>query len=714
MSLHQNDTFTAWEAFDETLKDFIGNAGILTDFAELIGASMKVFSAIPLQSWAVLYLVDEHNKQKNPIAMIPDGDYDEAKDFYRQLVESNMHDALCQKDIPAIDKLPSSFATLKHVLGIPLLGNTETMGVIIVCFGDQIPTLSNERADLLRLTALILTMRMENMTLKRSVLSLEKLLDQRVAARTLELQKFKTEYKTIIDCVYSGIVLIATDTRLVEYSNPAADRMLNILPNTLVGKNADVYFEDIEDDITAMNYLSLLYYDREKCVRAADGQEIPVIQAAAAVVFDKRALLLLTFFDISERKAIEQRLEKINDELEEKVNRRTEELEEIIAKLAQEIEARERSEFALEEQERMMAIIFDIINIGLCLIDSKGIILRVNNAYCALFACRKDAIVGKPLDYVLWPEQRAVTRRQFNEFMTMGETEKTQEISLINHAGDELEIRISSTIMFNNSGEKISVHALVDITELHQAQHNTLIALDKERQLNELKTNFVAMVSHEFRTPVTTILSYTQLLRNYRHRWSEEQQDRYFQNIETGVQRLTELLNEVLTLGDAEHGFLTISPESVDLQSFCREVIEEVEITMQDGMKRIRTAFFCQNSMVVIDPKIMRRILGNLLSNALKYSPETTTVLFSTLCTPTLLMFTISDEGIGIPQEHLPKIFEPFSRASNIGTISGTGLGMAIVKKAVEQIGGSIDVSSVIDKGTIVTISFPVQQSITA
>lgn len=701
----------SWDAFDTALGEFMGDVASPPNLADIIDTGMKAFATIPFQYMTALYITDEYKRPFRLIAARPDSEFAAAETLFQRLTDDGVTAIALRQASPAIYELKSENEEPSAVLCIPLVAGLSASGIIIVYFGQVPPPISPERLMLLQSAGLALVLRIENVTLQRQAATLESLVDQRVAIRTMKLQKIKTEYEAIIDCVHSGIVLVAPDTDIIEYANPAAAEMLGCLPDPLVGKNADLFFEDLDQDIQALNYLSMLYYDREKNIYTADGRIIPVLQSAATVIFDQRTLLLLTFFDISERKEAVRRLEKINEELEDNVSRRTEELQEIIAKLAHEIEARERSEFALEEHERLFGVIFDIINIGLCLIDSDGIFLRVNDAYCNMFSCKREEIIGQPVEYIISDEQQQTVRELYNDFMASDKTESTRELSVSDRTGNALDIRVSTSVLFMNNGKKISAHAIIDLTEIRQAQHKTQIALEKERQINDLKTNFVAMVSHEFRTPLTTILSYSQLLRNYSDHWAKEQQDRYFNNIEIGVKQLTGLLEDVLLLGKAEHELQTINLQSVNLREFCMQAAEEAEIAFAEGDKRIRTVFSCSSEQTLIDPKATRRILANILSNALKYSPPNTFVQFSVECSHDTLVFTIVDEGIGIPPDYMSKIFEPFSRADNAVSINGTGLGMAIVKNAVEITGGKIDVFSIVNKGTTITISFPIQQT---
>lgn len=704
----ENESLEDWASFDAAFGIFSDVVSARPDVPAIIAEGMEMFAAIPEQQLAALYLEDDQDHTFYPAASSPQQNHEEALQLLQHLISNDLLAGALREKKPKLLVLTEEFRNFEGIVSVPLVSPSGILGVLLLCYPDIARTPTPVRMETLRHTALFFALRFENTTLRHSVESLEGILEQRVAARTTELHKLKTEYESIIDCVHSGIVLINPTSHIIEYANPAASRLLESVATPLVGRNAEAFFEGLDEDIAAMNYLSLLYYDKEKRLRKESGSSIPVLQSAATIIFDKKTLLLLTFFDISERKAIETRLERINEELEDNVSRRTEELQEIIAKFAHEIEMRERTESALEEQERLFSVIFDVVSIGLCVTDTEGMFSRVNNAYCSMYGYSKEELIGQPIEKVIEPQNQHAIRQMYDNFMAGNEKDSAMELMIVSRNGAHLSVHLSSTVIYRNDGKKYLVSALVDITEHRQAQQNTMIALERERQLHEIKTNFVQMVSHEFRTPLTTVLSYTQLLKNYRQHWSEEQQDKYFNNIEMGVKQLTSLLEDVLLLGEAEHGHPVVMSELVNIRTLCTDVVKQAEIAFSDSAKRIQTEFQCNDLNIVIDPKVTRRILANLLSNALKYSQIDTPVIFTVECSETHLTFIIADNGIGIPEEYLPKVFEPFSRAPNTGMISGTGLGMAIVRNAIEMLRGTINIESVVNKGTTVTIVLPI------
>ncbi|OUL27977.1 hypothetical protein BV378_09600 [Nostoc sp. RF31YmG] len=250
-----------------------------------------------------------------------------------------------------------------------------------------------------------------------------------------------------------------------------------------------------------------------------------------------------------------------------------------------------------------------------------------------------------------------------------------------------------------------------DITEHKQLEQELIIALEKEKELNDLKSRFISMTSHEFRTPLSTILSSAELLEHYQHKWTEEKQLIHLRRIQTAVNRMTEMLNDVLFISKAEAGILDYKPTSFDLVEYCCRLVEEVELDINH--QRL-ISFSSQREVMpcFMDEKLLGHILSNLLSNAIKYSPSDSNVELTLTCHYDQAIFEIQDQGIGIPAEDLPHLFESFHRASNVGNILGTGLGLAIVKKCVHIHQGEISVFTILGVGTKFTVTLPLNNQI--
>ena len=245
-----------------------------------------------------------------------------------------------------------------------------------------------------------------------------------------------------------------------------------------------------------------------------------------------------------------------------------------------------------------------------------------------------------------------------------------------------------------------------EITERQRLEEELRNALMKEKELSDLKSNIISVVSHEYRTPLATILSSTELLENYSHKWDQEKRQRHFKRIEYSVHHLTQLVNDVLIISKAEAGKLDFNPVPLELVEFCYQLVEELQLT---ASTQHNISFLCQTSSIkaCLDEKLLRRFLTNLLSNAIKYSPNGGDVQLELECKADVAIFRIRDQGIGIPLKDQNQLFEAFYRSSNVGTISGTGLGLAIVKKCIDIHNGQIVVESEVGTGTTFIITIP-------
>lgn len=243
--------------------------------------------------------------------------------------------------------------------------------------------------------------------------------------------------------------------------------------------------------------------------------------------------------------------------------------------------------------------------------------------------------------------------------------------------------------------------------ELQQAKADALRALAQEKELNRLKSEFVSMISHDFRTPLTSIQGFAGLLRHNSEVSSKlpyEMQRRYFDKIDTAVEQMIALLDEVLLIGSIEAGKTQYQPTLLNLEEFCRDLSEMVQVNTGNRQQICFTSTGnCTQAKV--DQTLLQQLLTNLLSNAIKYSPDEQKVQFDLHCQADQITFRVQDQGIGIPLENQPHLFEPFYRCSNVGRIKGTGLGLAVVKKCVDAHQGKILVESEEGKGTTITVT---------
>ncbi|HCF30275.1 MAG TPA: hypothetical protein DEV81_24445 [Cyanobacteria bacterium UBA11049] len=336
-------------------------------------------------------------------------------------------------------------------------------------------------------------------------------------------------------------------------------------------------------------------------------------------------------------------------------------------------------------------------------INREGIFVNFKAAKNNNLLMLKSEFLGKHLDEVLPQEVAQLTMNSVEQALQTGEVQ-IFECQLMADNLLDYEIRIAV------SAENEVMAIVRDITERKQVEADIRTALEKEKELSELKSRFISMASHEFRTPLATILSSAELIEHYSHKWNEEKKLSHLQRIQTSVKHMTGLLNDVLLIGKAEEGKLECKPTPIDILHFCRDLVEDIELTTSSHTIAFHPQ--CQTTTACIDEKLLRHILSNLLSNAIKYSPAGGTVNFDLICKQEEVVFRVQDRGIGIPVADQAQLFNSFHRASNVGTISGTGLGLAIVKKSVDLHKGKIAVQSELRVGTTFTVTIPLHQQV--
>ena len=281
---------------------------------------------------------------------------------------------------------------------------------------------------------------------------------------------------------------------------------------------------------------------------------------------------------------------------------------------------------------------------------------------------------------------------------------KNAENSLL-RINEELDLKVQE----KTEELQLLVHKLKsEIAERYRAEIEIRKMLEKEQELNELKSRFVSMVSHEFRTPLTIISSSAQILHRYIDRLTFENKTENLLRILKTVDYMKDLLENVLFIGKTDSQAVAFSPKVVDLVQLTKSIVDEYTMTM-DFKREISSEFSVKNNMVSIDENLLRHIMINLLSNAVKYSPDDTVVNFSVEQTETETAFIVTDHGIGIPEDEQEQIFDVFHRARNVGTVSGTGLGMAIVMRSVDMHGGRIELCSKVGVGSTFKVFLPIR-----
>jgi PAS domain S-box-containing protein len=286
---------------------------------------------------------------------------------------------------------------------------------------------------------------------------------------------------------------------------------------------------------------------------------------------------------------------------------------------------------------------------------------------------------------------------------------KRSEEQLLVYAAElekKVQVRTEALNLLVEDLEKANQFLQEQIAERKKAEDETKKALDRERELNELKTKFVSIASHEFRTPLSTVMSSASLVSQYNERGLHDKIDKHIQRIKSSVNHLTAILNDFLSLGKLEEGRIEVVKELVNVHDFFQEIEEEMRPLLKEG-QRINLSCSLAQKTIPIDKRVFRNILFNLISNASKYSAQGKTIHITCTELNGNLVVEIHDEGIGIPENELKHLFERFFRASNVSNIQGTGLGLNIVKRYVDLLNGTVTFTSQEGKGSTFTVTLP-------
>jgi PAS domain S-box-containing protein len=337
-------------------------------------------------------------------------------------------------------------------------------------------------------------------------------------------------------------------------------------------------------------------------------------------------------------------------------------------------------------------------------------ILYVNAAFTRMLGYRFEEVVGQTPRFLQGPKTNGKVLQEIRLALKQG---KPTIVELINYHkdGSEVWIELSLFPVLDPTGASVYWVGLQrDITQRKQTEAELQKALEKERELSDLKSTFVMTVSHEFRTPLSTILSSADMLEFYSGDCSIEKQLGHIERIQTAALTMKAMLNDILVLEQTEAGRVQFEPAQLNIRSFCTDLLEEMRLNDQN---RHRLVFeqhpLRRDIMGQMDGRLLRQIFTNLLSNALKYSPKGSEIHFRLQVEANLARFEIQDHGIGIPDADQARLFEAFHRGKNVGMISGNGLGLAIVKQSVEMHQGTIEVKSQEHHGTTVRVILPLQ-----
>lgn len=352
--------------------------------------------------------------------------------------------------------------------------------------------------------------------------------------------------------------------------------------------------------------------------------------------------------------------------------------------------------------ERVIAILNNSSD-AIVFARQDGQIRQVNFAFEKQFYYRDDAAFGMPLQQLVAADHHN-TMQACLEKTVNSKKDTFLEVTAQRADGTTFPAEIGLGVIYeaNTVGVVCNIR---DITTHKQAEQALTAALENEKELNELKTRFISMVSHEFRTPLTTIQLSANTLQQYMDHLDAAKREMRFQNIHNQINHMVTLLDDVLVIGRAESGRLDYRPEQLDIVMFCQTIVEDFK-NASPGVDLI-FEHEADIGSIEADPTLLRYILTNLLSNAVKYSRGQGVVALRLRYDNGFLVMEVEDNGIGIPKRDQAKLFQPFHRASNVNGIEGTGLGLLVTHHAVDAHSGKLAFQSEVGVGTTFSVHLP-------
>ncbi len=370
---------------------------------------------------------------------------------------------------------------------------------------------------------------------------------------------------------------------------------------------------------------------------------------------------------------------------------------------------------------------------GLVVVDRNGSICLRNDRLNSLFGYEEDQLIGEPIETLIplpLRKKHVGQREQYHTDPAQRPMGLGLDLMGQRKDGSTFPVEVSLNY-FQLQGEQYVMGLVTDISlrrlaedelqkanteledrverrtqELRAAEANVRHALEVEKELNALKSRFVSMASHEFRTPLSTIMSSTDLIARYNEGPQHDKIEKHVLRIRTKVRELTSMLNDFLSLEKLEQGSVNVVPTEVDIVHLSIELLEELRVLAKPGQE-IGSDHSGSERMVFHDRGMLTNVISNLLVNAIKYSPENSPIMLNTRIDAGKFTIAVQDQGIGIPIEDQQHLFQRFFRASNAFTVQGTGLGLSIVRRYLDLMGGTIGFNSTPGKGTTFTIELP-------
>lgn len=499
-------------------------------------------------------------------------------------------------------------------------------------------------------------------------------------------------YKILFDSIGEGLLIVNTDGKVVM-ANPRCCEMFLCNEKDIIGTQVEEFIPfnlrekhvQYRKDYHASPRKRQMGINMNLQAVKKDGSLFHVEVSLNHFTTKKGMYIVAVLTDVSERVRQQKEIKELNANLEKKVEQRTKEV--------------------IESQKLYSIIAKNFPNGTISVFDKDLKYLFVEGLELQELNLNKDLLIGTSYLDKIQQEVRPQVEKELEEVFK-GKTKSFE----LDHQSQVYRI---NAVPLTAEGGKIDKILLVEenITTQKLIEKNREDALQKERQLNEMKSRFVSMASHEFRTPLSTVLSSVSLIEKYIEKDDLEKTTKHTSRIKSAVAGLTEILNDFLSVDKLESNKSVVEAVDFNFADFAKEIIEEMTTICKPGQEIIINLPKDSDWNIHSDPRILKNVLYNLISNAIKYSPEGQQIIFNGIIEDNMLKFEVIDRGIGIPTEDQKELFGRFFRAKNVTNIKGTGLGLNIVKKYVEMLGGEIDFKSELNEGTTFFVNLPTNHS---
>ncbi|HUZ59421.1 MAG TPA: PAS domain S-box protein [Hanamia sp.] len=538
---------------------------------------------------------------------------------------------------------------------------------------------------------------------------------------TASLMKEKQRFGALMDYASIGVIILNREFRIVLMNNSTL-HLFGYKKKELLGTNIEALIPSSSQEkykLHLANYFAdpenlSTDFRMELCAVTKEGTEFPAEVSIGKFRNASENFAILFINDITIRKKGEDEIRNLNVQLELKVKERTDELDITIARLEEQIMETEKAKAELEKVMQYQKAVLDSSGAIIIATDQNGLITLFNQAAEDQLGYKADEVIGKCSPLIFHDEEE--TRKGALKYSKeLGKNispgfevyvAKSKE-NLINKNewiyvkkdGTRFPVSLSITALRNNQNKITGfLGVAVDVSETKKTEEELKKALAREIELNEMKSRFVSIASHEFRTPLSTVLSSTYLLQKYTQTDEQPNREKHINRIVSSVNLLTDMLDDLLNVGKIEEGKVSPKFNLFNIKEHIENNIEEIKSILKKGQRIIYNHF--GKDRVGLDPSMLTHIVMNLLSNAIKFSPENIAILIESKISDSELEIIVKDQGMGISKEDQQHLFERFYRSKYAADIQGTGLGLYIVQKYTGLMNGKVECKSEPGKGT--------------